>query len=410
MIASSQSTYVQPGQGYDGVVLVKLGNRYSTGILLYDGLAVLTAAHLVVEPANAPASAITVSFDVSQGRQTVTARDYLIHPGYEASSANNDLALIWLSQPAPNSADRYGLYREGNELGQTLTMVGYGLTGTGIGGAVYDGAAPNRHLAYNTIDADIGELKTLMGGSMGWRPLGGTQLVADFDNGLAGNDALGLLMGRQQLGLGAREGILAPGDSGGPAFIDGLLAGVASYTASLSQGNIFPDVDGLSNSSFGEIAAWQRVSYYQQWIDRSLRSHYPDAPSTPEEVTQQVVEGNSGTRYAYFLLSFTGVRDQASDILSVDYATRDGTAKAGEDYLATRGTLVLYPGEAQAVIAVEVIGDSLREGNETFYLDVTNPVGGSFGEAVSHLTAMRTILDDDAGVQLLGLSPVASLV
>jgi hypothetical protein len=30
-----------------------------------------------------------------------------------------------------------------------------------------------------------------------------------------------------------------------------------------------------------------------------------------------------------------------------------------------------------------------------FYLDVTNPVGGSFGEGVVTLTAVRTILDND---------------
>jgi len=59
---------------------------------------------------------------------------------------------------------------------------------------------------------------------------------------------------------------------------------------------------------------------------------------------------------------------------------------------------VLYPNENQAVIPVEIIGDTSAEPNETFYLDVTNPVGGSFGDAVVKLTAMRTIVNDDGGV------------
>ena len=63
--------------------------------------------------------------------------------------------------------------------------------------------------------------------------------------------------------------------------------------------------------------------------------------------------------------------------------------------MAASGTLKLYPGEVQAVIPVEIIGDSTPEPDEVFYLDVTHPVGGSFGPGVVTLTAMRTILNDD---------------
>jgi hypothetical protein len=66
--------------------------------------------------------------------------------------------------------------------------------------------------------------------------------------------------------------------------------------------------------------------------------------------------------------------------------------------LAVHGKLVLYPNENQAVIPVEVIGDTTPEPDETFYLDVTNPVGGSFGPGVVMLTAMRTIVTDDGWV------------
>jgi hypothetical protein len=79
----------------------------------------------------------------------------------------------------------------------------------------------------------------------------------------------------------------------------------------------------------------------------------------------------------------------------VDYTTRNGTAMAGSDYIAVSGKLNLYPGENQAVIPVEIVGDTISEPSETFYLDVFNPVGGSFGEGVVKLTAVRTILYDD---------------
>ena len=79
----------------------------------------------------------------------------------------------------------------------------------------------------------------------------------------------------------------------------------------------------------------------------------------------------------------------------MDYSTRSGTAKEGEDFIKTTGTLNLYPGENEAAIPVEIIGDSIAEQNEYFFLDVYNPVGGSFGDGVVKLTAIRTIIDDD---------------
>jgi len=383
----SYRTY--PGDGYDGVVRVSFGGYYGTGILLFGGRAVLTAAHLF----EGQTGTAEVTFQTSGGTQTLRATKILQHPDYDAES-NNDLAIVWLPVTAPVAADRYDIYRDSDEVGQVCTLSGYGQTGTGSTGATST-SNPVRLKAANRFDADAATLKAYLGYTMGWSPLAGTQLVADFDNGTSTNDALGQLMYRHDTGLGLDEGLIAPGDSGGPAFIKNKVAGVASYTASLSRGNIDPDIDGITNSSFGEIAAWQRVSAYQQWIDQSLRDNYPNTPTKPEEVKKEVVEGDSGTSYAYFLLQFTGVRSDPNEILSVDYITRDGTALHGSDYLTASGTLNLYPDENQAVIPVEIIGESRPEPSEYFYLDVFNPVGGSFGEGVAKLTAVRTIIDDD---------------
>ena len=380
-----------PGDGYDGVVRVSYGGYYATGALLFDGRAILTTAHLF----SGKSGTAQVTFETRSGSQTLTGTKILTHTGYD-TQGNNDLALVWLSSTAPTTADRYNLYRDSNEIGQIFTMLGYGRTGTGSTGATSsDTASPIRLKAANQFDADTATLKSYLGSGMAWTPLAGTQLIADFDNGSTTNDALGRLIYRNDLGQGLSEGFIAQGDSGGPAFLNGQIAGVASYTASLSSGSINPDIDAISNSSFGEIAAWQRVSAYQQWIDQSLRANYPNAPTKSDEVKKEVAEGNSGTSYAYFLLQFTGVRSDANQTLSVDYVTRDGMALAGSDYIAVSGKLNLYPGENQAVIAVEIVGDTTPEPNEYFYLDVFNPVGGSFGEGVVKLTGMKIILDDD---------------
>jgi hypothetical protein len=386
----TQSRYrAATGEGLDGVVRVNFGVSYASGALLFDGRAVLTAAHLF----GGRSGTASVNFETSSGIQTLHSTRILQHPGYDTQS-NSDLAIVWLGSAAPILANRYELHRQSDEIGQTFTLSGYGQAGTGTTGSLGVNS-PWRLKAQNQFDADAALLKYYMGAGMSWSPLPGTQLLADFDDGSSARDASGRLIARPGLGLGDDEGMIAQGDSGGPAFIQGRLAGVASYMAALGLGSTKPDIDQQVNSSFGELGAWQRVSAFQQWIDQSLRAQYPNAPTQASEVKKQVTEGHSGTSYVYFMIQFKGMRSHPQEWVSVDFATRNGTALAGSDYIAASGRLNLYPGENQALIPVEIIGDTVPEPSEYFYLDVFNPVGGRFENGAVKLTAMRTILDDD---------------
>ena len=381
------------GEGFDGVVRLVVGNQYGTGVLLFDGTAVLTAAHLF----HGNPSSANVIFETTAGLQSIASSQVLVNPNYDTSNSNSDLALVWLSQDAPFAAQRYGIYRSISEIGQTMTMVGYGVPGSGAAGALTSfNEAPVRLKANNQFDADSAALGPYFGDSGVWEATSGKQLVADFDNGLAQNDALGTLINMAGLGLGSLEGLISKGDSGGPAFIGNLVAGIASFTAHLSATGISPDVDTASNSSFGEIAAWQRVSAFQQWIDQSLRGQYVQQPASIQAVQKEVNEGAAGITPVYFWVQFNGYRSDPNQIVSVDYKTRNGTAFAGQDYLATQGTLNIYPNEDHALVMVEMMGDNIPEPDETFYLDVFNPVGASFGPDVVQLTAVRTIVNDDA--------------
>ncbi len=101
-----------------------------------------------------------------------------------------------------------------------------------------------------------------------------------------------------------------------------------------------------------------------------------------------VPEGDSGTTNAVFTVHlFTN----HAEIVSVDFATADGSATAGSDYVATNGTLIFAPGETNKTISVPVIGDLLPETDETFFLTLSNPTNI---ELVIH-QAQGTILDDD---------------
>lgn len=379
----------------DGVVSIRYGNYRASGALLYDGKTILTTAHLFQDFASVNPLNIEVYFKLFSSTIKVKVTQLIVHPNYDSRFTNYDLALLVLEKTAPVEASRYQLYRKSDEVGKEFLMAGYGLTGYGkVDETKTNEDQLSLSFAKNTFDAIVTE-ERIFREVLGLNIVPGSQILADFDNGTIQRDALGGLLNKTHLGLGDEEGLIARGDSGGPAFVENKIAGVASYITSISLNGLNYDVDEKLNSSFGEIGAWQRISYYQEWIDMNIRNNLPDAPKSPKEVVKSIYEGNSGTKYVYFLVQFHGERDFPNQILSVDYQTKDGTAKAWEDYIPVSGTLNLYPGENQAVIPVEVIGDTIPEEDEVFYLEIFNPVGGSFPFGVERLSASRTILNDD---------------
>ncbi len=66
--------------------------------------------------------------------------------------------------------------------------------------------------------------------------------------------------------------------------------------------------------------------------------------------------------------------------VTVTYGTADGTAKAGQDYIAQTGTLTFAPGETSEVINVKVTGDTAIEGNETLKIYLTATTGGKIAD------------------------------
>ena len=61
-----------------------------------------------------------------------------------------------------------------------------------------------------------------------------------------------------------------------------------------------------------------------------------------------------------------------SSTVTVDYATADGTATAGDDYEAVSGTLSFETGQTTATVQVPVLDDSHDEGEESLTLVLTN--------------------------------------
>ncbi len=88
------------------------------------------------------------------------------------------------------------------------------------------------------------------------------------------------------------------------------------------------------------------------------------------------------------------MRSGGSDgAVTVDYATADGTARAGSDYTTDSGTLTFAAGEVEKTTTVTIQNDSSYEGNETFTVTLSNPTGGA--TLGSPATTVVTIVEDD---------------
>ena len=74
------------------------------------------------------------------------------------------------------------------------------------------------------------------------------------------------------------------------------------------------------------------------------------------------------------------VRTTLLALATVDYATSDGTAVAGEDYTAESGTLNFAVGETAKTVEIVVLDDSHDEGSETMTLTLSNASGARIAD------------------------------
>ena len=107
----------------------------------------------------------------------------------------------------------------------------------------------------------------------------------------------------------------------------------------------------------------------------------------------RVVEGAGNIEFTVTLVdpNDNTMEHPSGKEVTVDYATANGTATAGEDYTAKTGTLTFDPGETSQTVVVTVRDDSISEDDETFTLDLSDPENATTN--VNSGTA--TIVDND---------------
>ena len=113
-----------------------------------------------------------------------------------------------------------------------------------------------------------------------------------------------------------------------------------------------------------------------------------------------VTEGNTGTVNAVFTVTLSA---SSAQTVTVNFATADGTATAGSDYVAASGTLTFNPGDTSKTLTVLVNGDTVVEPDETFFVNLSAPTNATI--AVSQ--GVGTILNDDVAVPTLSINNVS---
>src|SRR5207248_3416490 len=82
--------------------------------------------------------------------------------------------------------------------------------------------------------------------------------------------------------------------------------------------------------------------------------------------------------------------------ISVNYATADGTANAGLDYVAESGTVTFAPGQTTRTVSIVVKADTIDEANETFFVNLNAPVNATIADN----QGLGMIIDNDSAPSL----------
>lgn len=90
------------------------------------------------------------------------------------------------------------------------------------------------------------------------------------------------------------------------------------------------------------------------------------------------------------LAQFTITLSQAvSEQVAVEWHTADGTALAGVDYAAAKGTVLFAPGETAKTVDILVYGRAVGSEDRSFFVEMLPPVnailGASIGECIIHV-------------------------
>jgi hypothetical protein len=153
----------------------------------------------------------------------------------------------------------------------------------------------------------------------------------------------------------------------------------------------------LSGKAYANQASAQEAL---RIVSQYLPAIEDDEPSTISiDDPAPVTEGGT----IVFTVSVEPVNE--NDTIMVDYTTVDGSALAGSDFNAVSGVLEIPPNNASATITVVTLDDPTDEDNETFTVELSNPINAELDP--DHSIGTGEIIDNDDPPDLSINSPAA---
>lgn len=197
----------------------------------------------------------------------------------------------------------------------------------------------------------------------------------------------------------------------GVATLQGVLNIAAVNDFLYKSGNTFRPL--LFGTRLNDFATIQGLT---PGGNRYLTSSYDAAGLTLAALQAGILQfsaptfqSNEGDGVALVIVNRT---DGSDGVVSVDYATSDGTAHADRataggifiaaDYTRASGSLLFNPGETSKTISIPLLNDSLEEKPETLQLNISNAGGGAL--LGSQTATTLTILDNDPEVSFQATS------
>ena len=188
--------------------------------------------------------------------------------------------------------------------------------------------------------------------------------------------------------------VSARGSQGDCFLVDGLIVCALGDIPGFSSADVTITVAPNAPGSYTNSATVVAVQPDSNTFNNSAAASGSAAIPALSIADVLVTETDNASGVATFDLTLTGFSSQP---IWVRYATANGTALGGADFIATNGLVLFNPGTTTQQVRIPLVGDLINEGVETFVLNLSNPTNVTL--ALTRATAI--VLDNDPQPEIL---------